>query len=395
MGTRRRGGVRALVALVALALAACGSGTGGTGGGKSPFEIPVIDSLTGSGAFLGKGEQRSLQILEKVVNSQGGINGQPVHFTFYDDQTNPAVSVQLTSQLQAKHVPILLGSTLVALCKAMAPLAASGPVEYCLSPGVHPAPGSYVFSASSSTDDLAAALVAYFKSQGMTKIALLTSTDASGQDAENAMKAALAKNLSVQLAANEHFNTSDVSVSAQVIRIKSSGAQALVAWSTGTPIGTVFKAITQVGLDIPIATTNGNQTYAQMQQYQAFLPKDLIIPTAEWPAYSVLPPGPVKDALRTFYDALQQEGIKPDLGYSISWDPGLIAVSALRKLGTGASAAQIRDYIARLNGFAGINGVYDFPASPQRGLTVSNTVVTRWDPGKQTWVVVYGPGVKS
>lgn len=30
-------------------------------------------------------------------NKQGGINGQPVHFAFSDDQTRPQVSVQLAT----------------------------------------------------------------------------------------------------------------------------------------------------------------------------------------------------------------------------------------------------------------------------------------------------------
>ena len=89
----------------------------------------------------------------------------------------------------------------------------------------------------------------------------ITSTDASGQDADRALDAALSlpENKSTfQVVAREHFNPTDISVSAQIAHIKASNAQVLIAWTTGTPVGTVFRGVTEGGLDIPVVTTNGN-----------------------------------------------------------------------------------------------------------------------------------------
>ena len=85
------------------------------------------------------------------------------------------------------------------MCNAMAPLMRNGPVQYCLSPGIHPPAGSYTLTASVSTFDLANALIRYFRMQGWTRIALMTSTDASGQDAERGLNQiiALAENKDV------------------------------------------------------------------------------------------------------------------------------------------------------------------------------------------------------
>jgi branched-chain amino acid transport system substrate-binding protein len=60
-------------------------------------------------------------------------------------------------------------------------------------------------------------------------------------------------------------------------------------------------------------------------------------------------------------------------------------VDALRHLGTEATAAQIRDYLLHLRGYAGINGIYDFKTSPQRGLNIDDAVVTRWNASRQAW----------
>jgi D-glycero-D-manno-heptose 1,7-bisphosphate phosphatase len=45
-----------------------------------------------------------------------------------------------------------------------------------------------------------------------------------------------------------------------------------------------------------------------------------------------------------------------------------------------------------LKGVPSIDGILDFPASPQRGLGLQDVVVTRWDPAKHTWVAVRQPG---
>ena len=59
------------------------------------YDINVILPLTGGASFLGKSEQKALQLAEPIINKAGGIKGQPVHFEFYDDQSNPQTGVQL------------------------------------------------------------------------------------------------------------------------------------------------------------------------------------------------------------------------------------------------------------------------------------------------------------
>ena len=137
--------------------------------------------------------------------------------------------------------------------------------------------GGFVYSSSISTKELAAALLRYFGRKGWKKIALITSTDASGQDAYKNFKSLVGNDdhKDVELVAEAQLNPTDVSAAAQIQRLKGANPDVLVAWSTGGPIGTVFKAIHDAGIELPVATTNGNQTYAQMAQYAAFLPKEL------------------------------------------------------------------------------------------------------------------------
>ncbi len=372
-------------ALAALALMAPGARS------AEPYAIDVILPLTGSGAFLGQGERQSLQLVEKSVNASGGIKGRPLAFAFHDDQSNPQVGVQLANEVIARQPKVLLGSSLVAICRAIVPLVRNGPVEYCFSPGLHPEPGSYAFTASVSTLDLADAVVRYFRMKGWTRVAIMVSSDATGQDAENGLKQVLAKpeNKGMTVATIQHFNISDVSVAAQIENVKAAQPQALIAWSTGTPIATIFRSMLQAGLDIPTATTDGNMTYAQMAQYADFLPKQLYIPAGEYAARdAAFLPQEVRAANDLLYRLYAGIGQKPDEPAELAWEPGMLVVHALRTLGTDASAQQIRDFIGHLKGYAGIDGIYDFDKVPQRGLDVSNAVVTRWSAQAKTWQVV-------
>ena len=382
--------------LRATALLACAAALGAPSvRAADPYNIHVVLPLTGGAAFLGKGEQQALALFEKQINQDGGINGQPIAFIYHDDQTSPQTTVQIANGILPEKPAVVLGSSIVAMCNAMAPLLKEGPFDYCLSPGAHPAPGSYQYSTSTDTHALIEALVRYFRLSGLTKIAFMSSSDASGQDAERGFDEVLKlpENAGIKVVERQRFNPTDVSVSAQIERIKAAEPQAFIAWSTGAPIATVFKGMLQGGLDVPFGTTNGNQTYAQMAQYKDFLPKQLYIPTSVFlPHDGLFRLDPQVEAQQQkFYASFKAANVKPDNMSALAWDPANLVIAALRKVGTKATAKDIKDYLDGQTAFAGINGIYDFKAVPQRGLTVKNALVTRWDPAADTWTVVSEP----
>jgi branched-chain amino acid transport system substrate-binding protein len=376
--------------ICALALTLIMGQSASRAGAADPYEINVIIPLTGLGAFLGKNEAAALGLVEQNVNAAGGIHGRQIKFVIQDDQSNPQVAVQLLTGVIAKHVPIVLGSTLAAMCGAMLPLVKDGPVDYCFSSAIYPPKGSYMFSGNISTKDLLAVNIRYFRQRGWKRIALITTTDASGQDGDRNMDALLAdpENNGVTLAAHEHFNPGDVSVDAQMTRIKDSGAQALIIYAAGTPFGTVLHGAADVGLTVPMSTTTANLSYAAMKQFSAFMPQELYFTGPPGVALDAIPNGPLKNAVRTFVDSAKAAGLHPDIGLLAGWDPALIVVSALNKLGLDATSAQIESYIENLHGWAGAYGVYDFRDGSQRGLAQNNGIVVRWDPAKDYWVGV-------
>ncbi len=374
---QRSGGWRAAI-LAALAVVVLG----GPAQAAEPYVIHVIATLTGPSAFVGKYMKLNFDAFEEWVNQNGGIDGRPLQFVYGDDESQPQVAVQLATEIIATHPAALMVTGPVANCAAVAPLLANGPVMWCNSPALHPKPGSYAFASGPDTFDGINAVLRYFRVKGWAKIGVLNPTDVTGQDADRALAAdlKLPENAPIKVVTFEHFTPSDLTVSAQIERIKAAGAQALIAWTTGAPVATVFKGMIQAGFDVPVAPTAGNQVFAQLAQYQAFLPKQVILASALFPPHDglvTLDPRTEK-AQHDMYAILAKHQMKADNNTADLWDAALITATGLRKLGPDATADQLRTWILGLSDFAGVNGTYDFTKYPERGLSHDSTVLVTY-----------------
>jgi branched-chain amino acid transport system substrate-binding protein len=383
--------LRSFVVALALALLV---GTLPARGAGEPFELQAVFPLSGPAAFVGRLEAQAMSAIERLVNNSGGIRGRPLRIVVQDDQSNPAVAVQIVQQLIAKNVSAFVGPSFGATCVAVLPLINNGPVMYCIANVIHPTRGSYAFSANPSTKDYTASALRYIKAKGARKLALLTSTDASGQDGEQVALENLRtpEFRDLRLVANEHFAVGDLTVSAQIARIKASGAEAIDAWTTGTPFGTVLRGVQEGSYDGWVISNAGNLSRTQMEQYASFIPQNLIFTATPSMAIGVVP-ARVRLARVEFLDSLHQVGIgTAEILHQVAWDPTLILVDAYRHLGTEATAAQIKDYIGKLHDFPGIFGFYDFRRGDQRGVDPLSGPVARWDKNAHEFITISKPG---
>jgi branched-chain amino acid transport system substrate-binding protein len=383
----RREKFRIAAAFAAILVAATPLATGAA----DPLEIDVLLPMTGSASFYAVAQQQSLHVIEESVNKAGGIGGRPIKFVLNDDQTDAKVDVQLAGQILAKHPAVLLGPTLTAQCNALMPLLKDGPATWCFTPGPRPVNGGYVFAFGADTSHTSAVSMRYLKARGIKRIGMISSTDATGQDGDKNVDAAAAAE-AITVVDHEHFNPTDISVTAQLAHIKGANPQAIVVWTTGTPFGTVLRAIQELGIDVPIVSTNGNITYGQMKQYKAFLPKELWFPGAAFLDPSRLTDKGVIAVVKTFNDGIAAQGGKPDWGNNNCYDGTRLFLEALKKYGTNATSTQVRDYVASVQNWPGINGRYNFVKEPQRGLGDDSVVMVRWNGGTESWAALSKPG---
>lgn len=340
-----------LAALVA-ALALVGAAPPG-----EPYTIDAILPLTGPSAYSGQIHANALRTYESVANASGGIRGRPIHFELHDDRSNPVTAVELTTQLLAKNPPLIMGSSYIAACAAEEPLVRNGPVEFCLSPGLVTAQHN-VFASSVANTYIVPATFKFIRERGYTRVAIISATDASGTVADRIALAALARpeNKALTVVAYEHFNPTDISVSAQTARIKAGNPQAMVVYATGPAFGNVLRSLNDAGINVPVLTSVVNMNPVQIAQYASFLPTELIFNTTLAFARDQVRDRGLRAAIDEFYTAYRRAGIEPSPESSISWDPAKIAVAALRAVGTDATGDQVADYILNLHGFAGASG---------------------------------------
>ena len=386
-----------VVRLVVAALGAVAFGlvpAAGDAAGE-PFDIPAIVSLTGPLALIGQAQRDALVALEDFVNKTGGIDGRPIHFAIADDQTNPQIAVQLMNQIAAKNPALVLGPSSSGSCKAVFPLVKQGPVVYCFSIAVDTRPGSFEFGSLATNYDLNLTAIRWLRMRGLTRLALIAPTDTTGQDYDRSIDQILAlpENKSLTLVAHEHMNVADVSVAAQIARIKASGANVLLLGTASTAVGTIFRGISDAGLDLPVVGGTGLASQTFMRQYAAVLPKELFVEGFPCLVPSIIVDRSLRSAYQSYRTAMVEHGVGVvDCQAAAAWDPGLILISALRKLGTNANAEQVRAYVAGQVAFAGADGAFDFKRVPQRGIDARSIIITRWDSAKLAFVAASKAG---
>jgi branched-chain amino acid transport system substrate-binding protein len=372
--------------------------------GIAPQAVPAADTvdipaqlpLTGPAAFIGKAFQQSLKALEDAVNKSGGIRGRQLNFVFTDDESSPQIHLQLTTAALAKHPSVVIDGGPLASCRTTMPLITNGPVVICLSPALKPEAGSWAYTVMPSTDDNEICALNYLRDRGLKRVAVLNGTDATGQDTDAVLQALIGRpeyaSRGVQIVAWEHFNLTDLSVAAQMSRIKAARAQALISIVTGTAFATVLRGASDAGLGVPVITGIANMALEQLSAYKTFLPPELLFESGVALAPEALTDRAVRQKVADFRQAITAQGLQPNLLLGVAWDAAGFAVDALRKLGPNATPAQIRDELNNLRGAPGIWGRYDFRAIPQRGIGAQWVIMTRYDEPRGAFPAVSKPG---
>jgi branched-chain amino acid transport system substrate-binding protein len=360
-----------------------------------PLTINVIVSLTGPAAFAGVQDKESIQVYENMINKSGGVRGRLVHFQIWDDQSSPQVALQLANGIIDKHVQLILGPAVTGTCAAIEPVVRnSGPVEYCLSPGLQPQKGTFVFSGSRSLDATLLAEARFLNDKSYNRIGILTATDASGQAGSHALYNAVPSFRALQIIDEEKFAPTAIALNAEISKIMQLKPQCIFIFATGPAFATALRGLKDAGVDLPVFTSSANLNKDQLAQYSAFLPKDLYFDGFPFQVGVPIGSAGQRNANAAFVAAFKAAGVVPTTTSAYAWDPTSIVISALKQAGPDATSAQIRDYIATLHDFGGVNGTYDFRSGDQHGLGIDSVVVVKWSPAAGAVTAASQPGGK-
>ena len=360
----------------------------------APITINALLSMTGQAAFTGLAQSQTLSAFEKYTNANGGVHGQPIHFDILDDQSSPQVALPLANSLAARKVPVILGGTVATCAPMQALFTANGPVQYCYSPAYTPPKDSYSFAVTYNLESAVKGELLYGKLRGFKRLAYLNSTDASGT-ASAAIIADVLKQpdmRGLQLVAAERLGNSDLSATAQMSKIKAAQPDVLFTSASGTTFATVVRAMSDVGLDVPLLTTTANANLPQLKQMNGSLPKELYFNGSEYQLGDLIKDPQLRRQNRMFADAFKMIDAQPSSLNAMVWDSALLVLSAYRKFGASMTAQQLRTFILSQRHFPGISGYYDFSSGDQHGLGVDTVVTIGWDKSKEDFYAASHPG---
>ncbi len=400
-----------LVSLIAIVAAACGGAqstatpsapaAGSAAAAPAvatgdPYKIGAIFDITGPASSLGVPERDTVKMLEEQVNAAGGIKGpdgklHKVQVVLYDNQSKEQETVLVAKRLiEEDKVPVIIGpsqsGTTLAIVdtvqKAQVPLISAAASAAIVEPA---ADHKWVFKTPQSDALIMTVLLDWLRSKSLTQVAWMSVNNAFG-DGGRAQFEKLSPTYGITAVANERFGATDTDMTAQLTKVKSSSAQALVVWAIPPAASVVTKNAADLGIKIPIFHSHGigNQDFITLAGAAA---DGVTFPVGKLLVASGLPETDPQKKVLTDYTAAYQKAYSklPTTFGGHAWDAFWIAEKALEKAGPDRSG--IRDQIEQIKDFVGITGVFSFSAQDHNGLDKrAVTVVTiaggKWTPAK-------------
>jgi branched-chain amino acid transport system substrate-binding protein len=379
-----------LVALVTLSIFVTGiivAGGCGQTAKSGKFKVGVILSLSGPAAPLGQSEQRSINLLKKQLDQQGGINGQPVEFLIEDDESDPAkASVAANKLIDQEKVPAIVGCSSTGSTLAIMPVAAKAGI-----PVVAMAAGTqvtqpvkkYVFSVAPSDALVITRAMMYFKDEiKISKIAVLHDANAYGTGGADQVKL-MAPKYGITIVANESYGSADTDMTAQLTKIQQTPAQAILVWGTNPGPASIAKNMQQLGMKIPFVGSSGiaNKTFINLAGSAA---NGVVFPASRLLVPSTIPSGSKwSQTVTSFSNAYKQAyNMDIDTFAAHGWDASNIVVNAMKVAGENSS--QIQAQIQKLKDYPGADGVFNYSATDHAGLKVDALIMVLVQNGQ--WV---------
>ena len=373
---------RGLVALAALAAAAAAWA-------QEPIRVGSFLAVTGPASFLGDPEQKTLQMQIDKINADGGVLGRKLELVAYDSAGDAEKARTFVKRLiEQDKVDVIVGGSSTGETMAAIPLADAAGIPFISLAGsvaiVEPVK-KWVFK-TPHTDRMACdKIFVDMKARGVSKAALISGSG--GFD--KSMRAECLKvagNHGITIVADETYGVADTDMTAQLTKIKGSGAQAVLNAGFGQGPAVVTRNYKQLGVALPLYQSHGvaSKEYIKLSGDAA---EGVRLPAAALLVAELLPAGdaqkPVVTAYRSAYEAKYKTDVSTFGGHA--YDGLMLYVNAVKAAGS-TDKAKVRDAIEATKGYVGTGGVVNMSATDHMGLDLSAFRMLEVKGG--TWVLV-------
>ena len=254
------GRVRALSVLVSLALLGANVSPAST---AAPVTVGVILATSGPFSPIGEPVRNAMELAVDDVNAHGGINGHPLKLDIVDDGGRPDTAAELATQLSGHGYPIIIGSSITPPSVGIARVASSGKFVqmYVTSTAtLWDTPNGVVHNifqmAPRNEYEVQKMLPLATKTFHTHKLAIIHDENVYGASGEAVIKAEAPKN-GIVVVDDESYPTNATDTTAQLLKIKSSGADTMYLWGASPTTGLIVSQARQLGLTLQILGCGG------------------------------------------------------------------------------------------------------------------------------------------
>jgi len=226
-----------------------------------PIKIGVDGPFTGGSSSMGVSMRDGVRLATEEINKNGGVLGRQIQLVERDDEAKNERGVQIAQEfINKEKVVAAVGyiNTGVALASQRFFQDAKIPVMNNVATGsvithqFDKDPENYVFR-NAAHDSIQAPMIVEeaVTRRGFKKVAILADSTNYGQLGREDLERALKKK-GITPVAVEKFNIKDVDMTAQLLKSKEAGAEAVLTYGIGPELAQIANGMTKLGWKVPI-----------------------------------------------------------------------------------------------------------------------------------------------
>ena len=358
---------------------------------NEPVKLGLVAALTGKSALSGEAITRGLTVAIDEVNQAGGVlGGRSLELISRDDESNPAKGVAAARELiEQEDVAVVFGGLDSPVSLAMLPVfheletpymgvwaAATGITRNDFDP-------NYAFRVSANDNIVDKFLLRYAKEKyNVSKVGLMLINNPWGESNQQGFEE-WATEYDIEIAGVEKFNEEDNDVTAQLTRLKNSGAEALMLVANAAPAAQVMRSLTRINWDVPIVSHWGisggrfPELAGDIANKVEFVQTYSFFDAQEETGQKVL------NKLNEKFQLKEPSDILAPVGIANSYDALMLTAKAIDTAGS-TEGSEIREALLNLPPHEGLIKTYDrpFTADNHDALTEDDYIMVRWEGNK-------------
>jgi branched-chain amino acid transport system substrate-binding protein len=337
------------------------------------IKVGAILAVTGPASFLGAPEAKTLEMMTEEINKKGGIMGKKIDLIVKDSGASPEKALSFAKQLiEEDKVLAIIGPSTSGETMKIKNVAEEGKTILlsCAAAEVIVNPvAKYVFKTPQKDSDAVLKIFAEMKKMKITKIGVLSSNTGFGKAGKGQIEK-LAPEHGIQIVADEVYDKAATDLTAEVTKVKASGAQAILNWSIEPAQSIVIKNARQIGFKGPIFQSHG---FGNIKYVEAAGPAadGVIFPAGHLLVADMLPKSDPQKAVLMAYKKDYEKRFKEDASTfgGHAYDAMLILTKAIEKAHSTNEEA-VRNAIEHMKGVVGTGGIFNFSPEDHNGLGI-------------------------